>query len=130
MAAAPTINPDPGSLPAKVRYGRAPKPSPRAAEVGVSSQEAVEYAINYAKQQRQLQEVQTGSQQHHAGRGRRLSGPECEKHYHAVTKTQPRQLTAGADLLLTDTSMHICTTCLEPIWPCRQPIRRCGACGR
>ena len=94
-AAAPTISPDPGSLPAKVKYGRALKPSARASEIGISSQEAVEFAISYAKQQRQLQEVQQGSQQHETGRERRLSGPECEKHYHSFTKTQPRQLTTG-----------------------------------
>lgn len=94
-AAAPTISPDAGSLPAKIRYSRALKPSARASEVGISSQEAIEFAISYAKQQRQLQEVQQGSQQHQTGRERRLSGPEGEKHYHAFTKTQPRQLTTG-----------------------------------
>lgn len=98
-AAAPTINPDPGSLPAKIRYSRAPKPSARASEVGISSQEAVEFAISYAKQQKELQEVQQGSQQHQTGRERRLSGPECEKHYHAFTKTQPKQLTTGVRLV-------------------------------
>ena len=94
-AAAPTISPEPESLPAKIRYSRVPKPSARASEVGISSQEAVEFAISYAKQQRQLQEVQQSSPQHQTGRERRLSGPECEKHYHAFTKTQPRQLTTG-----------------------------------
>ena len=95
-AAAPTANPDPGSVPAKIRYSRPPKANARANEVGITSQEAVEFAISYAKQQRQVQEAQQGSPQHQSGRQHRLSGPEGEKHYHTFTKSQPRQLTTGA----------------------------------
>ena len=94
-AAAPTADPDPASQPAKVRYGRPPKPSPRATEVGITSQEAVEFAISYAKQQRQMQEARPGSQQHQPGRQHQFSGPEAEKHYHAFTKSQTGQLTMG-----------------------------------
>lgn len=94
-AAAPTVDYDPASQPAKLRYSRQQKPSARATEVGITSQEAVEFAISYAKQQRQLHEARSGSQQQQSGRQHQFSGPEGEKHYHAFTKSQPRQLTTG-----------------------------------
>lgn len=129
-AAAPTISPDPGSLPAKIKYSRAPKPSARASEIGISSQEAVEFAINYAKQQKHLQEVQQGSQQHETGRECRLSGPECEKHYHAFTKTQPRQLTTG-ERINELIPLQICIKCcMKSFCLCRQSVCRCRSCGR
>ena len=94
-AAAPSPSPDTGSFPPKSRYIRPAKPSPRADEVGITSQEAVEFAISYAKQQRQRQEAQQGGQQQQPGREHLLSGPEGEKHYHAFTKSQSGQLVTG-----------------------------------
>lgn len=78
------------------------KPSPRPYEVrGITSQEAVEFAISYAKQQKALQE-QDVNQDRLRGRtdGPRQvvckTGPEEERHYHTITKSQPRQLKNGA----------------------------------
>ena len=103
-AAAPSSSPDTGSFPPRCRYIRPPKPSPRANEVGITSQEAVEYAISYAKQQRQRQEAQQGGQQQQAGREHQLSGPEGEKHYHAFTKSQSGQLVTGKNATLASIS--------------------------
>ena len=72
------------------------KPSPRPFEVkGITSQEAVEFAISYAKQQKALNTQSTFQAKTGPDRTRTASGPEQDKHYHSVTKSQPRQLTAG-----------------------------------
>ena len=72
------------------------KPSSRPFEVkGITSQEAVEFAISYAKQQKALSTQNTFQAKTGPDRARTASGPEQDKHYHSVTKSQPRQLTAG-----------------------------------
>ena len=74
----------------------AAKASPRPFEVrGITSQEAVEFAISYAKQQKALREQHTCQARPRTDRARTASGPEEDKHYHSVTKSQSRQLTAG-----------------------------------
>lgn len=86
---------EPGGLPVKGRYSRPSKPSPRTDEKGVTSQEAVEFAISYAKEQRQKQGRELESLRPGTAKEQQLLGPERDKHYHCVTKTQPGQLAAG-----------------------------------
>ena len=93
-AAADSAPVEPGSLPAR-RYIRPPKASPRPTEKGVTSQEAVEFAISYAKEQRLKQEQEQRSVTPRTAGERRLLGPEADKHYHLVTRSQPGQLATG-----------------------------------
>lgn len=74
------------------------KASPRPFEVrGITSQEAVEFAISYAKQQKALQESDSPQARPRTDRARSVCGPEEDKHYHSVTRSQPRQLTTGTE---------------------------------
>ena len=93
-AAADSTPVEPASLPAR-RYVRPPKASPRPTEKGVTSQEAVEFAISYAKEQRLKQEQEQRSITPRTARERQLLGPEADKHYHLVTRSQPGQLAIG-----------------------------------
>lgn len=126
--AVPGASPGPGGLPAKSRHTRLAKPSPRANEVGITSQEAVEFAISYAKQQRQIQEAQQGNQQHQPGREHQLSGPEGDKHYHTFTKSQSGQLTAGTRRRKRKARFH--DSLSDWLYHCRQSICGCRGCGR
>lgn len=85
-----------GGLPLKGRFNRPSKPSPRTDEKGVTSQEAVEFAVSYAREQRQKQDLELESPGARTSRGQQLLGPEGDKHYHCVTRSQPGQLAAGA----------------------------------
>ena len=127
-AAAPGGPYESGPSFAKSRYTRPAKPSPRANEVGITSQEAVEFAISYAKQQRQRQEAQQGSQQQHAGHEHQLAGPEGDKHYHACTKSQSGQLIRGAGRCIL--YVQLCASPAKPFWLCRQSVCRRRGCSR
>ena len=99
-----------GGVPQKGRYSRPSKPSPRPTEQGVTSQEAVEFAISYAREQRQKQQRELESRGIRAEKGQQLLGPEEDKHYHRVTRSQPGQLAAGA--LLTCSVQQLTQGCL------------------
>ncbi|DBB12886.1 TPA: hypothetical protein ACH3X3_005647 [Trebouxia sp. C0006] len=92
---------DVGGIPLKGRYARPSKPSPRPTEKGITSQEAVEFAISYAREQQRQREQEMESTGPRTDRERELLGPEEDKHYHCVTRSLPGQLamdSAYADL--------------------------------
>ena len=100
MGAAPTSgSADVGGIPLKGRYTRPSKPSPRPTEKGITSQEAVEFAISYAREQQRQREQEMESTGPRTERERQLLGPEEDKHYHCVTRSQPGQLATGTSLI-------------------------------
>ena len=128
-ATAPGGSVNVGGVPQKGLYCLRPsKPSPRPIEPGVTSQEAVEFAISYAREQRQKQQRELESRGIRTEKGQQLSGPEEDKHYHRVTRSQPGQLAAGA--LLTCGVQQLTWGLSEPCTACRQSLRRPGACSR
>jgi hypothetical protein len=96
---------DVGGIPLKGRYARPSKPSPRPTEKGITSQEAVEFAISYAREQQRQREQEMEStgprtdRETETERQRQLLGPEEDKHYHCVTRSQPGQLATGTSLM-------------------------------
>lgn len=93
----------------------AAKASPRPFEVrGITSQEAVEFAINYAKQQRALQDPGSPQARPKTSRAQTSFGQEEDKHYHSVTRSQPGQLAAGMCMTSSypePTPLHVCKLC-------------------
>ena len=90
---------DVGGIPLKGRYARPSKPSPRPTEKGITSQEAVEFAISYAREQQRQREQEMESTGPRTDRERELLGPEEDKHYHCVTRSLPGQLAMGTSLM-------------------------------
>ena len=99
---APNAPVESGAVPLR-KYNRPTKPTARAVETGVSTQEAIEFAINFAKEQNYKQGRESDPKQPGTDRKQQLSGTAGDKHYYHVTKSQPGELSVG-----------VLSACLKP----------------